>query len=116
MKKIKCILCVLLAVLLLPSCAALPTVGTRSTATVSDEQSDTDKASEQISEEAMNGEDEMQTIMKIGDMTFTVQLEDNETAAAFTELLPNAVHTDLYDRKDVIPFDRIEAFLREYLK
>lgn len=31
-------------------------------------------------------------------------------------LLPGAVHTDLYDRTDVIPFDRIEAFLREHLK
>ena len=31
-------------------------------------------------------------------------------------LIPGAVHTDLYDRKDVIPFDRIEAFFRQYLK
>ena len=31
-------------------------------------------------------------------------------------LIPNAVHTDLYDRTDIIPFDRIEAFFREYLK
>lgn len=31
-------------------------------------------------------------------------------------LIPGAVHTDLYDRKDVIPFDRIEKFLREHLK
>ena len=31
-------------------------------------------------------------------------------------LIPDAVHTDLYDRKDVIPFDRIEQFLRMYLK
>ncbi len=31
-------------------------------------------------------------------------------------LIPNAVHTDLYDRLDVIPFDKIEAFLRKYLK
>ncbi len=30
-------------------------------------------------------------------------------------LIPGAVHTDLYDRKDVIPFDRIEAFFRKYL-
>lgn len=29
-------------------------------------------------------------------------------------LLPDTVHTDLYDRKDKIPFDRIEAFYREY--
>jgi len=26
------------------------------------------------------------------------------------------VHTDLYDRMDIIPFDRIEAFYRQYLK
>ncbi len=31
-------------------------------------------------------------------------------------ILPGAVHTDLYDRKDVIPFDKIEQFLKEYLK
>ena len=31
-------------------------------------------------------------------------------------LIPGAVHTDLYDRLDVIPFDKIEAFYRTYLK
>ena len=33
-------------------------------------------------------------------------------------LIPDAVHTDLYDGggKDAIPFDRLEAFYREYLK
>ena len=31
-------------------------------------------------------------------------------------IIPGAVHTDLYDRKDVIPFDRIEVFFKEYLK
>lgn len=31
-------------------------------------------------------------------------------------LIPNAVHTDLYDRKDIIPFDKIENFFKEYLK
>lgn len=31
-------------------------------------------------------------------------------------IIPNAVHTDLYDRKDVIPFDKIEKFYKEYLK
>ena len=31
-------------------------------------------------------------------------------------LISGAVHTDLYDRKDVIPFDRIENFFRQYLK
>ena len=31
-------------------------------------------------------------------------------------LIPGAVHTDLYDRKDVIPFDRIQQFFQQYLK
>ena len=31
-------------------------------------------------------------------------------------IIPGAVHTDLYDRKDIIPFDRIQAFLEAYLK
>lgn len=30
-------------------------------------------------------------------------------------IIPNAVHTDLYDRMDVIPFDRIEAFFDKYM-
>ena len=31
-------------------------------------------------------------------------------------IIPNAVHTDLYDNRDVIPFDKIEEFFRNYLK
>lgn len=31
-------------------------------------------------------------------------------------IIPNAVHTDLYDRMDVIPFDKLESFYRKYLK
>ena len=30
-------------------------------------------------------------------------------------LIPDAVHTDLYDRLDVIPFDKMEAFFRQYM-
>ena len=30
--------------------------------------------------------------------------------------IPEAVHTDLYDKVDIIPFDKIEKFFREYLK
>lgn len=30
-------------------------------------------------------------------------------------IIPGAVHTDLYDRMDIIPFDKIEKFLRHYL-
>lgn len=28
-------------------------------------------------------------------------------------LIPDAVHTDLYDQMDVIPFDKIEKFYKE---
>ncbi len=31
-------------------------------------------------------------------------------------LIPGAVHTDLYDQTDIIPFDRMEQFFRTYLK
>ena len=30
-------------------------------------------------------------------------------------IIPGAVHTDLYDRKDIIPFDKIEQFFRAHL-
>ncbi|WP_411971989.1 alpha/beta hydrolase [Sphingobacterium sp. Lzh-3] len=30
-------------------------------------------------------------------------------------IIPNAVHVDLYDRTDVIPFGKLETFFREYL-
>lgn len=31
-------------------------------------------------------------------------------------IIPNAVHTDLYDNLDIIPFDKIESFFKENLK
>ena len=31
-------------------------------------------------------------------------------------IIPGASHVDLYDRMDVIPFDKIEQFFRTYLK
>ena len=31
-------------------------------------------------------------------------------------LIPGAVHTDLYDRMDVIPFEKMDEFFRKYLK
>ena len=31
-------------------------------------------------------------------------------------IIPGAVHTDLYDRTDIIPFDKLEEFFDEYLK
>ena len=31
-------------------------------------------------------------------------------------IIPDAVHTDLYDQINVIPFDKLESFFSEYLK
>lgn len=31
-------------------------------------------------------------------------------------LIPDAVHTDLYDRTDIIPFDRLADFFQKNLK
>ncbi len=31
-------------------------------------------------------------------------------------MIPNANHTDLYDKADVIPFDKLQAFFGEHLK
>ena len=31
-------------------------------------------------------------------------------------IIPEAVHTDLYDKLDVIPFDKMAAFLEDNLK
>ncbi|MGV6946436.1 alpha/beta hydrolase [Sphingobacterium sp. CZ-2] len=31
-------------------------------------------------------------------------------------IIPDAVHTDLYDKLDVIPFDKLQAFFKEHLK
>ena len=31
-------------------------------------------------------------------------------------IIPNAVHTDLYDRTDIIPFDKMEKFFKDNLK
>lgn len=31
-------------------------------------------------------------------------------------IIPGAVHTGLYDRTDIIPFGKLEAFFREYMK
>ena len=31
-------------------------------------------------------------------------------------IIPNAVHTDLYDKIDIIPFDKIEEFFKKNLK
>lgn len=31
-------------------------------------------------------------------------------------VIPNAVHVDLYDKIDIIPFNKLEAFFKEHLK
>ena len=31
-------------------------------------------------------------------------------------IIPGAVHTDLYDQVEIIPFDKLEGFFKEYLK
>jgi fermentation-respiration switch protein FrsA (DUF1100 family) len=45
--------------------------------------------------------------------------EDAYKAAAESKeliIIPNAVHVDLYDRVDIIPFDKLESFFKEHLK
>ena len=46
------------------------------------------------------------------DMTKDWKYNDNKELM----IIPDAVHTDLYDNLNVIPFDKIESFMREYLK
>lgn len=43
------------------------------------------------------------------DMTQNSKYADNKTLL----IIPGAVHTDLYDRTDIIPFDEIERFLKK---
>ena len=31
-------------------------------------------------------------------------------------IVPGATHVDLYDRKDIIPFEKVQQFFEEYLK
>lgn len=48
---------------------------------------------------------------------FTAMVENNPYAANKELLLiPNAVHTDLYDRLDIIPFDRMTAFFHKAMQ
>lgn len=44
--------------------------------------------------------------------TFKKLKEDNKELL----IIPGANHTDLYDRMDIIPFDKIEAFFKTYLQ
>ena len=45
-------------------------------------------------------------------MTENTKYTDNKELM----IIPNAVHTDLYDKVDIIPFDKIEEFFKENLK
>ncbi|MCR4726052.1 MAG: alpha/beta hydrolase [Clostridia bacterium] len=48
---------------------------------------------------------------------FTAMTEGNKYADnKELMIIPNAVHTDLYYKTDVIPFDKIELFFKTYLK
>ena len=47
---------------------------------------------------------------------FAYMVEGNPyTANKELLIIPDAVHTDLYDRKDIIPFDKITSFFHAYL-
>jgi len=46
------------------------------------------------------------------DMTTNSKYTDNKELM----IIPNAVHTDLYDNMEVIPFAKIDQFFKEYLK
>jgi hypothetical protein len=46
------------------------------------------------------------------DMTADSKFTDNKELM----IIPDAVHTDLYDNLDVIPFDKMEEFFKDYLK
>lgn len=45
-------------------------------------------------------------------------MTENSKYTANKELMiiPGAVHTDFYDQKNIIPFDKIESFFKENLK
>lgn len=46
------------------------------------------------------------------DMTSYTDYRDNKELM----IIPGASHTDLYDKTDIIPFDKLEAFFKSYLK
>ena len=49
--------------------------------------------------------------------TYAAMVQDSKYAAnKELMIIPGAVHTDLYDRTDIIPFDKMERFFRENLK
>ena len=57
------------------------------------------------------------TMMEIGTGSSNSIRESIEKMGANSVMIiPGAVHTDLYDRTDIIPFDKLEEFFDEYLK
>ena len=49
----------------------------------------------------------------------TTSFENAYKAAAEPKtlvIIPNANHVDLYDKSDLIPFDRLTSFFKQYLK
>ncbi len=47
---------------------------------------------------------------------FSEDIYKNASEPKELMIIPDAVHVDLYDRTDVIPFDRLESFFRIHLK
>ena len=64
------------------------------------------------------------------EQAYALMLENNNSLKAYNEMIkyskytdnkellivPNASHCDLYDQKDIIPFDKIEEFIRKNMK
>lgn len=47
---------------------------------------------------------------------FSEDIYKNASEPKELMIIPNAVHVDLYDRVDVIPFDKLETFFKKHLK
>jgi membrane protein involved in colicin uptake len=54
--------------------------------------------------------------MSIKTIVVTFLISAATCVVAQTNRIPGAVHTDLYDKTDVIPFDEIAGFYMTYLK
>jgi fermentation-respiration switch protein FrsA (DUF1100 family) len=47
---------------------------------------------------------------------FSEDIYKNASEPKELMIIPNAVHVDLYDKLDMIPFDKLETFFKEHLK
>ncbi len=47
---------------------------------------------------------------------FSEDIYKNASGPKELMIIPNAVHVDLYDKVDIIPFDKLETFFKEHLK